>query len=83
MVEATPWETGAARGAPGAVRSSHHEDGLGSTVARGNDAGLVTEINAYGPFGEGPHGTNAFGFTGQRFDAERDDRGQTGGLHSY
>ena len=54
------------------LRYFHHEDGLGSTVARSNDAGLVTEINTYGPFGEGtaPHGSNAFGFTGQRFDAE-------------
>ena len=62
-VEATP---------SGEVRYSHHEDGLGSTVARSNDAGWITEINTYGPFGEGtaPHGSNAFGFTGQRFDAE-------------
>ena len=56
----------------GGLRYFHHDDGLGSTVARSNDAGWITEINAYGPFGEGsaPHGTNAFGFTGQRFDAE-------------
>ena len=62
-VEATP---------SGEVRYSHHEDGLGSTVARSNDAGWITEINAYGPLGEGtaPHGANDFGFTGQRFDAE-------------
>jgi len=52
-------------------------------VACSNDAGLVTKINTYGPFGEGPQGTNAFDFTGQRFDAERDDRGQTGGLRPF
>ena len=54
------------------VRFFHHEDGIGSTVARTSDAGLVTEINAFGPFGEGPapSGINRFGFTGQRFDDE-------------
>ena len=54
------------------LRTFHHEDNLGSTVARSNDAGWITEINAYGPLGEGtaPHGANDFGFTGQRFDAE-------------
>ena len=49
----------------GGLRYFHHEDGLGSTVARSNDAGWITEINAYGPLGEGtaPHGANDFGFT--------------------
>jgi RHS repeat-associated protein len=48
-----------------------HSDSSGSIIATSNASGVVTNKNAYSPFGESSavNGTT-FGFTGQRYDAE-------------
>ncbi len=48
-----------------------HKDRLGSVIAQTDDSGAVLNKYKYSPFGETPSLTGtAFGFTGQRYDAE-------------
>lgn len=48
-----------------------HHDKLGSIIATSNSLGAVTNVNAYGHFGEiSSHAGTTFGFTGQRYDSE-------------
>jgi len=53
-------------------RRFHHADGLGSTVALSDAAGVVLERYAYTPFGVGESNTGStpWRFTGRRLDAE-------------
>lgn len=55
----------------GGTLTFFHHDRLGSIIARTNSAGAVLNRYAYGPYGETPSLTGtAFGYTGQRYDAE-------------
>jgi len=61
----------------GGTKSFFHSDQLGSIVAKTDSSGAVTNRYEYGPYGESTLLTGtAFGFTGQRFDAET-------GLYNY
>ena len=59
-------------GSVAARRRFHHADGLGSTVALTDSAGIVLERYAYTPFGVGESNTGStpWRFTGRRLDAE-------------
>ena len=55
------------------TKSYLHHDRLGSAIARSNGSGSLLNRYKYGTFGETPSLTGiAFGYTGQRYDAEVD-----------